>query len=136
MHPHRVGFYSNVEPEFLPLSVRDTHVSLYVERAYRGGARPTVQEQQQYINETIAELQRWGCIKNVILVDPTWVETAYTWSWPESGWREEALHLLESHDIYQRGRYGKWQFQGIAESLKEGRGSARRFQLLSHVSVS
>jgi len=117
---YRVGFYSNVEPTFLPTSVRNTHVSLYVERAYRGGLRPTEKEKQQYSDAVIAELQQWGFIQKTHIVDATWVETAYTWSWPNSGWREEALALLQSHDIHQIGRYGRWKFQGIAESIREG----------------
>ena len=31
-----------------------------------------------------------------------------------------ALQSLERLDIHMTGRYGKWKFQGIAESLRDG----------------
>ena len=54
------------------------------------------------------------------MVDPTWIDVAYTWSWPGSTWRVKALKALEEHGIYQVGRYARWVFQGIAESIKDG----------------
>ena len=68
----------------------------------------------------IRELQEWECIGEVEAAHPTWVEVAYTWAWPESAWKQQAIAALEQHDIYQAGRYGRWAFQGIAESLREG----------------
>ncbi len=62
----------------------------------------------------------WGWIGEVEVIDHTWIEVAYTWSWPGSSWREKALKVLEEHGIYQAGRYGRWKFQGIAESLRDG----------------
>ena len=54
------------------------------------------------------------------MVDPTWIEVAYTWSWPGSRWRQKALKALEQHGIYQVGRYARWVFQGIADSVRDG----------------
>jgi len=121
---HRVGFYSNVDEHFLPSSVRgkSSHVSLYIERAYLGGEKPSMQDIAAYTAQVVTELQEWGFIGNVEVVDPSWINVAYTWSWPNSKWREEAIALLRSHDIHQVGRYGQWQFQGIVESLREGMG--------------
>gem|GEM_PF-4281897 len=34
--------------------------------------------------------------------------------------REEAQELLRQHGILPAGRFGRWHFQGIAESLAEG----------------
>ena len=53
-------------------------------------------------------------------MDLTWIDVAYTWSWPGSKWRQEALRVLEEHDIHQVGRYGRWVFQGIADSIRDG----------------
>jgi protoporphyrinogen oxidase len=119
---HRVGFYSNVDPAFLPRAARTRadRVALYVERAYPGGARPTPADERAYVAETIAELQAWGFIAAVEVADPTWIDVAYTWAWPASTWREEALALLRRHDVEPVGRYGRWIFQGIAESLRDG----------------
>ncbi len=119
---HRVGFYSNVDVLFLPRSSRmaNDRVSIYVERAYWNKEKPSDEETKVYSEEVIKELQSWGFIEEVEAVDPTWIEVAYTWSWPGSRWRTKALRLLEKHDVYQIGRYGRWVFQGIAESIKDG----------------
>lgn len=119
---HRVGFYSNVDASFLPASTRNKNdrVSIYVEKSYPGGRKPAEDEMQLVCRQVIKELQEWGFIDKVEVVDPTWVDVAYTWSWPASRWKQEALRVLEEHDIYQVGRYGRWLFQGIADSIKDG----------------
>jgi len=119
---HRVGFYSNVDVSFLPRNARERNdrVSIYVERAYPGGQRPNDTEVDEYRQTAIAELQNWGWIGEVEVADATWIETAYTWSRPGSRWRQKALKALEEYDIYQVGRYARWVFQGIADSIKDG----------------
>lgn len=119
---HRVGMYSNVDSSFLPKEYRKKKsvVSLYVERSFSGGAKPTAAEIKTYSNSVLRELQSWGYIKTCHVVDPTWIEVAYTWSWPNSQWRTEAIRVLESHQIYPVGRYARWKFQGIAESIRDG----------------
>jgi protoporphyrinogen oxidase len=119
---HRVGFYSNVDVSFLPRNARERNdrVSIYVERAYPGGQRPNDTEVDEYRQTAIAELQNWGWIGEVEVADATWIEVAYTWSRPGSAWRQKALGLLESYGIHQVGRYARWFFQGIADSIKDG----------------
>lgn len=119
---HRVGFYSNVDKSFLPRSSRERNdrVSIYVERAYPGGQKPTKDETAQYTKDVLMELQHWQFIEEVDVADPTWIEVAYTWSWPKSRWKETALKELEKHGIFQVGRYGRWSFQGIADSIRDG----------------
>lgn len=120
---HRVGFYSNVDPSFLPASSRkaDDRVSVYVERAYLGGQKPNEDEIRRLNNATIHELQQWGWIEQIEVVDSTWIEEAYTWSWPRSLWKELTLKILEDHDIYQIGRFARWSVgQGIADSIRDG----------------
>ena len=116
---HRVGFYSNVSPTFLPKS-RQNHASIYVESAYPGGQKPSEEQIRTYCSSVTRELQQWGYIGDVDVIDPTWIDSAYTWSWPNSRWKGEALKLLEQQDIYQVGRYGRWIFQGIADSIRDG----------------
>ncbi len=118
----RVGFYSNVDSEFVPASSRAAgdRVSIYVEKAYPGGAKPTELEQQRYVQAVIAELQSWGFIGDVEVAHGTWVDSAYTWSWPGSRWRRSALELLAQHGVQMVGRYARWHFQGIAESIGDG----------------
>ncbi|MDY6838329.1 MAG: protoporphyrinogen oxidase-like protein [Thermodesulfobacteriota bacterium] len=119
---HRVGFYSNVDPSFLPLSARGTNdrVSIYVERAYGGGEKPSDREITRYAKKVVDELQDWGFVRDAEVVDPTWIDVAYTWSWPGSDWKKIALETLQKHGIYQVGRYGRWVFQGIADSIRDG----------------
>lgn len=114
---HRVGFYSNVDSRFLPYG-EDDKVSIYVERAYLGGHKPP--DPSTYTESVIKELQEWGWIKDVDVTDPTWVDCAYTWKWPDSKWREDSIALLEKYDIHQCGRYAEWVFCGIADSIKRG----------------
>lgn len=123
---HRVGFYSNVDSSFLPLSVRNTmdRTSVYVEKAYVGGQCLSEGEKRAEADKVVKELQAWGWIEQVEVLDPTWVGTAYTWLWPGSQWRREAICTLEEHGIYQLGRYGRWAHQladqGIAQSIRDG----------------
>jgi protoporphyrinogen oxidase len=119
---HRVGFYSNVDSTFLPASARGQHdrVSLYVEKAYREDTKLSRREINNVCLAIVEELQEWGWIEDVEVIDPTWIDVAYTWSWPGSRWRTEALRTLEAYSIYQVGRYARWKFQGIADSIRDG----------------
>jgi len=119
---HRVGFYSNVDASFLPTSSRKKleRVSIYVERAYPGGKEPSEQEKISSAETVVKELQQWKFITDVEVIDPTWIDVAYTWQYPGSNWQEQAIRALAEHGIYQIGRYGRWKFQGIADSIKEG----------------
>jgi protoporphyrinogen oxidase len=114
---HRIGFYSNVEREFLPDGAKD-RVSLYVERAYRG--RLEDQEAESYAKQAVEELQSWDFIRSVDVLDASRVKVAYTWSRPGSAWRSRAIEALTELGVIMVGRYATWQFQGIAESIRQG----------------
>lgn len=119
---HRVGFYDNVDPSFLPRSSQGSadRVSIYVERAYLGGRKPSEQEIKAYADAVVCELQSWEFIREAEVIDPTWIDVAYTWSRPGSQWRAKALKQLDEKDIVMMGRYAKWKFQGIADSIRDG----------------
>lgn len=119
---HRVGFYSNVDAAFVSRCDRaeDSRVALYIERAYVGGQRPTAAEVAAYQRAVERELQEWGFIAEVEVNDPTWIDVAYTWTRPGSQWRAKAMRRLEEYDIFPIGRYGRWVFQGIADSVRDG----------------
>jgi protoporphyrinogen oxidase len=119
---HRVGFYSNVDASFLPEANQDL-VSIYVEKAYRAGDRPAPKDVEGVLRETINELQEWGWIGAVDVADSTWIDVAYTWSWADSNWTRQAIKALEIVGIHQAGRFARWSFQGIAESIREGFGA-------------
>jgi protoporphyrinogen oxidase len=128
----RVGFYSNVDASFLPRR-REGRVSMYVEKAYPDGKQPSPQEVNRYTQAVIEELREWGFIEEVDAISPTWIEVAYTWAYPGSDWRTEGLARLAEHGIVMTGRYARWRFQGIAESVSDGLavGSAARRQVAS-----
>jgi protoporphyrinogen oxidase len=132
---HRVGFYSNVDRSFLPLAARAHNecVSIYVERAYLPSQKPTAKEISDYGAAVVKELQDWGYIGAAEVVDPTWIDVAYTWSYPQSPWVPQALQSLEKQGIYQIGRYGRWVFQGIADSLRDGFFAGSSFKTLATV---
>jgi hypothetical protein len=119
---HRVGFYSNVDPAFVPARHDGSpgRVSIYVEKAYPGGLRPDAPAIQAYSAEVVRELERWGFIERVEVADPTWIDVAYTWRWPDSTWVREATTGLAEKGIHTVGRYGRWVFQGIADSVRDG----------------
>lgn len=74
----------------------------------------------------VAELTGRGYIGRTEVVDRSWVEVAYTWRRPGSGWVEQALAALAAVGVRQVGRYARWKFQGIAESVGEGLAAGRR----------
>jgi protoporphyrinogen oxidase len=119
---HRVGFYSNVDQSFLPriYQEKNEHVSIYVEKAFLPQNKPNRETTKGICNDVLRELQSWEFITETEIVDPIWIEVAYTWSLPESTWKQRSLEALQNYNIFQLGRYGRWQFQGIAESLKDG----------------
>lgn len=119
---HRIGFYSNVDVSFLPFSSRkdNNRVGVYVEKSFLAGNAPSAGEITGLCGDVVNELKDWGFIEDVEVLDSTWIEVAYTWKYPNSCWREKALKILEKKGIYQIGRYGKWEFQGIADSIKDG----------------
>jgi protoporphyrinogen oxidase len=125
---HRVGFYSHVDESFLPQAERGKGrvVSLYIERAFIGGDRPSPRTVAEYTAAAIAELRRWGFIEDALIVDPTWIDVAYTWGWPGSQWRTAAIEALEAEGIFPVGRYARWIFQGIAESIRDGLAAGAR----------
>jgi protoporphyrinogen oxidase len=119
---HRIGFYSNVDPMFLPAAVRSTgnRVSIYVERSFRGGEKPDKSAVDKYKLAVVEELQKWRIIDEVEVLDSTWIDVAYTWSWPRSQWKQWAFQALQTCDVYMVGRYARWSFQGIADSIRDG----------------
>lgn len=119
---HRVGFYSNVDSSFLPATARGPgdRVSIYVERAFPRGQKPSDPDIEAYCAQVVEELQQWGFIEAIEVVHPTWVDVAYTWSRPGSRWPRQAMQALEAIGVFQVGRYGRWLFQGIADSIRDG----------------
>ena len=108
---HRVGFYSNVDPSFAPKN----RCSLYIEFA-------KLDNRERVISPscTVSELQSWGFIKKVEALHSNCIDVAYTWRYPNSDDIENLLSMVEDCGIKQIGRYGRWKFCGIADSIKMG----------------
>lgn len=130
---YRVGFYSNVDMDFLPrtLRVNGGFVSIYAEKAFVGGTALSEQELRQHTQAIVEDLIAWKFLESTEVVHPTWIDVGYTWRIHGSRWKDRCLELLESHSIHQAGRYARWSFQGIAESIREGREVARRIRGLA-----
>jgi len=119
---HRIGYYSNVDPLFLPNEYHGDpgRGSLYIETAFRGSQRPSAEATHTLVEEIIQELRQSGLIEKVEAADPTWIDVAYTWRRPGSDWVSRAISACQECGIEPAGRFGRWTFQGIAASLKEG----------------
>lgn len=123
---HRVGFYSNVDPSFLPSSARggQESVGIYVELARPGGSVLSDVQVDHISRAVIKELRAWDWIGETEVVSPTWVETAYTWIRPGSRWVSKSLEALAKRDIHQVGRFARWvsqvKEQSITHSIRDG----------------
>lgn len=129
---HRVGFYSSIEPDFLPTRAKQSHVSMYVEFAFVGGDRPDPEAEGKLIADTLNELSSWGWIGEVEVADATWVEVGYTWTTPESSWVQQSLAALDDVGATSAGRYATWASdvgsQGILSSLQQGLAAGRLYR--------
>ena len=73
-----------------------------------------------YVTAAVAEMEELGYIGAVDVVDQSWIDTAYTWRRPSSTWVRDACASLEALGVHPVGRYGRWRFQGIADSVRDG----------------
>jgi protoporphyrinogen oxidase len=108
---HRVGFYSNVLPDAAPPG----HAALYVEKAYY----QRDEDRTRYALNVVKELKELGYIGFVHVIKEDWIEYAYTWLFNRED-RDMCLKVLQNAGIQAVGRFGKWKFQGIAESFADG----------------
>jgi protoporphyrinogen oxidase len=111
---HRVGFYSNVDPMFAP----EGKVSIYVEKSFNGTLLKE-EDLLHYVYEVCDELRELGWIWAVEVAESSYIKHAYTWVSPGTD-REIYLESLRAIGIDSIGRYGKWKFQGIAQSVEDG----------------
>ena len=113
---HRIGLYSNVDKRKAPEGM----VNLSVEMAFASHWDYETDIDAPFIaQEVIKELKEWRMIGKVKVFDPTWVPTAYTWLYSKKD-QIDSLAWLKERDIISTGRYGKWHFQGLVDSIKDG----------------
>ncbi len=82
--------------------------------------RLSPEAESAYCSAVERALKDWGFIAEVEVLEPVWVNLAYTWRRPGSQWRETALRALGNENLHMVGRYGRWTFQGIADSIRDG----------------
>lgn len=111
---HRISFYSNIDNTKAPAG----KVNLSVEMAFRGVEYEDL-DVDYICHHVVRELQSWRFIGKTIVVDDTWVRTGYTWLYKKED-QVNALAWLKERDITSTGRYGKWHFQGLVDSIKDG----------------
>lgn len=111
---YRLAFYSNVDEKRAPYG----KVGLSVELAFPG-MPPEKIDVLRATNEVIKELKLWRFIGDTVVVDPTYVRVAYSWLYNEKD-KDDAIKWLKSRGITSTGRYGKWKFQGLVESIADG----------------
>lgn len=111
---YRLGFYSNVDKTKAP----EGKVGISVEMAFKGVDYEDL-DIEQITKDVVKELQDWRFIGKVLTVSPTWVKTAYTWLYSHEE-RENQLGWLAARYIVSTGRYGKWKFQGLTQSIEDG----------------
>lgn len=107
---HRVAFYTNVDPSKAP----EGKVGLSVEIAFRDNIDVDTVKW-----EVMKELQNWGWIGDIIIYSTDVVPCAYTWQYNRED-VPKALAWLKERDIISTGRYGKWKFQGLTQSIEDG----------------
>lgn len=110
---YRVGFYSNVDQSFAP----EGKASLYCEMSFVG--EPNMDNLMTNANVFLDELRSRGWIGKIDVVRTDIIRPAYTWVFPHTQ-INECLDYLKTLGIHSTGRYGKWRFQGISESIRDG----------------
>ena len=119
---HRIGFYSNVSRSFLPNSNSDELCSIYVEACIKEGAINYLQY-ERIVRDIAKEVRDIGIIESIEVIDPSFVPNGYTYfsnKYPVPD-IDHGLNLMHNESgIYQAGRYARWKFQGISESIQEG----------------
>uniref|UniRef100_A0A7J3SNK2 Amine oxidase domain-containing protein n=1 Tax=Fervidicoccus fontis TaxID=683846 RepID=A0A7J3SNK2_9CREN len=115
---HRIGYYSNVDPMFLPKKYRsEKYVAAYIEKVVQGGVQYEKDDLYREAQKVLDEACELGMLGNVIAYDVSFVDVAYTWRRLNSNWINEVNAILKEIDVIPVGRYATWGFvEGIVES--------------------
>jgi protoporphyrinogen oxidase len=123
--PYRIGVYSN----FSDLAAPPGTTSFYVEIAYQ--ERWNI-DKQGVIKKALANMKEMGLIrsqKDILVQDVLDVEIAYViFDKNYSRIRTEILEFLEKHQIHCIGRYGRWEYSGMEEGMKQAKEIIKNMQ--------
>lgn len=115
---YRVGFYNNIA---------DTErLSIYVEIGYKSNETINI---QAAIDKTLIDLRRVNVIDNHVLLacKPYIINPGYAHI-TSSGqiYTESLMSKLESNDVYMIGRYARWQYSAMDDSIEQALELAKR----------
>ncbi len=112
---YRVGSLSNISERLVPRN----HSSLWVEISYRGN-RPN----ESIIEKTIKDLVRIGLFEREAVAHISTLDIPYAYPIYDKN-REKILRdikdFLKKYNIILAGRFGKWEYSYMEQSILEGR---------------
>lgn len=117
---YRVGVFTSVAPSMAP----DEGGSLYVELASQGEEnRDTLVAQCLPMLEAAGAIHRRGDVRFAELRRIEHAYVIFDEAWGPA--RQTLLDFFEAHDIYPRGRYGRWDYGSMEDAMLEGREVAK-----------
>ena len=119
----RVGFPMNFSSSVAPEGTS----SVYIEITHPSRSKPNIEEA---FDRSIADLQRCGILKpsdRILTRHMLDIEYAYVVFDVHRQTRlQNLLDYLESRDIFAAGRYGRWEYFSMEDSILSGKAAAER----------
>ena len=121
----RVGFPMN----FTPAAGKPGTSSLYIEITHLPQQKPNI---EQVYERALSDLRRCGILHDgdrVVTRHVLDIEFAYViFDDHRDACRQTLIDYLESHDIYPAGRYGRWEYHSMEDSILSGKNAAEALQ--------
>jgi protoporphyrinogen oxidase len=130
---YRVGIYSNIPETCFPSGCS----ALYVETAFSDHAElPGIDGP---VESALDWLDRLGWVRRETcrIIGANWIDCAYVrfdHAWQQT--RSAILEILREREVYPIGRYGRWEYVGMEESILSGIKEAARMGAGSERSLS
>ncbi|HET9131288.1 MAG TPA: FAD-dependent oxidoreductase, partial [Terriglobia bacterium] len=119
----RVGFPMNFSTSVAPEGTS----SIYIEITHPSRSKPNIEEA---FDRSIADLQRCGILKpgdRILTRHMLDIEYAYVvFDVHRQTHLQNLLDYLESRDIFAAGRYGRWEYFSMEDSILSGKAAAER----------
>jgi UDP-galactopyranose mutase len=119
----RVGFPMNFSAAVAPAGTS----SAYIEITYQNGVKPGVEEACE---RSIADLETCGILQKgdrILTRNILDIRYAYVvFDRHRQAHLQELTDYLESRDIYTAGRYGRWDYYSMEDSILSGKAAADR----------
>ena len=121
----RVGFPMNFTPSAGPLGAS----SLYIEITHPMHVKLNIEEMY---DRALADLRRCGILKDsdqVLTRHVLDIEIAYViFDDDRESSRQTLIDYLEAHNIFPAGRYGRWEYHSMEDSILSGKAAAEAVQ--------